>query len=181
MLASIELKHKTSDLVRLYHLLEQRIDQYLTMQDDCFHETESDMEPVRSVQKTIFRAMREREMKQLRTKIIERNQQIHQTNALMDSNSTDTTVFENVIAENFLSTYQLIWDYTRRINQFNRHKGQEHTCEGKFANCLFDLLNLMEGELINNRKARLGNYFITERYLGIISHHHQDLRAAITA
>jgi len=186
MLASLELKHKTSDLARLYRLLEERIDQYLTLQDDCFHEPAlaqdcHDVKASRSVQKTIFRAMREREMKALRTKISEKNQTIHQAYSFIGNTPSDAILFENLIAENFLSTYQLIWDYTRRVNYLDEYKEQKHTCEGQFAFCLVELLNLMENELINNRNARLGNYFITERYLGIISHHHQDLRAAITA
>jgi len=179
MLASIELKHKTSDLARVYRLLEQRIDGYLTMKDDCYHEASStNRQPVRSVQKTLFRAMREREMKNLRAKIVEHNQQIYQNYSLMGRSDGDRTLCEDKIAEHFLTTYQLIWDCARKINKLNQHKGQTHASEGKFANCLYDLLTLMESELINNRNARLGNYFITERYLGIIAHHRQDLRAA---
>jgi len=150
-LLSAELLHQGHDLSCLYRQLGLRIDIYLRQKEKCTHtvfDAEHKAIYVPSIQKTIYRAMREREMRQLWKKIQAQDSQLKQAmNLFLSTPQTTFHDVESYIAENFLAVYQMIWGIDQDIEKINQHKQDLNRHLGKFALCIQDLLSLMECDL----------------------------------
>lgn len=151
------------NITLLYQALEKRIDDYI--EESISHYKKKTLYPYFS--QNILYQLRIQQMKNLRNCIELHEQGLEH---FIDTNDEHSSDAMNKCASDYVSVYNELLRMQRNLQKLNSHKSAKQRETGRLADCVYDLLDIVESSLASNKnQVTPYQHFITDRYICLLT------------